>query len=372
MSRISRIVLAASLVFVIVASFLFVRRFFSNQLEKRLIDKDVVPIRLIVRDQDRIETLAQMILFPEQKWVLFYFVNTDARQPEGSKSISERSAMFADNFDRYSGLKSVYSIEMTRETLARLIDLGEGLPMYLETPQIFPNSNFQYPAGRMRFSGAQAAEFAFARRVQAGQEQLSGLERMRRMETILLNVAWNSQQFIDKIRSRELRAFAASLIETDLTKAEVASLLSFLADSSIAILEVPLEQGPDRQLYVKDKRAKTVYAEFFDNLRSGRMKKDQFSLEVLNGTEIGGLARRVKQFLQDRGILVLNADNYPIKPVPKSVILVRAGRTSLGKHVMDMTALPREGVFFDRSTQDVDVTILLGTDFEIKKLQVFE
>ena len=372
MSRISRILLVASAIFVIAASFLFVRRFFSNQLEKRILDRDVVPIRVIVRDQDRIETLAQMILFPEQKWVLFYFVNTDARQPEGSKSIADQTAMFADSFDKYSGLKSIYSVELSRDSFARLIDLGEGLPMYLETAQIFPNSNFQYPAGRMRFSGQQAAEYALSRRMQQGQEQLSGLERMRRMETILLNVAWNSVQFADKIHSKDLRQFALGLIESDLTKPELASLFNFLSDANVSILEVPLEQGADRALYVKDKRARSVYSEFFDNLRSGRMKKDVFSLEVLNGTEVGGLARRVKQFLQDRGILVLNADNYPIKPIPKSVILVRAGKTALGKHVMEMTSLPREGVFFDRSTQDVDCTILLGTDFEIKKLQVFE
>mgnify|MGYP000879273148 FL=1 len=124
MSRISRILLVASAIFVIAASFLFVRRFFSNQLEKRILDRDVVPIRVIVRDQDRIETLAQMILFPEQKWVLFYFVNTDARQPEGSKSIADQTAMFADSFDKYSGLKSIYSVELSRDSFARLIDLG--------------------------------------------------------------------------------------------------------------------------------------------------------------------------------------------------------------------------------------------------------
>jgi hypothetical protein len=104
------------------------------------------------------------------------------------------------------------------------------------------------------------------------------------METILLNVAWNSVQFADKIHSKDLRQFALGLIESDLTKPELASLFNFLSDANISILEVPLEQGADRALYVKDKRARSVYSEFFDNLRSGRMKKDVFSLEVLNGT----------------------------------------------------------------------------------------
>lgn len=372
MSKIYKWVLAASAVFVLITLAIFVRRFFSNQLEKRLNDNAAVPIRLTIKEKDKIEMLAQMIVFPEQKWMLFYFVNTDAFQPDASKPISDQAALFADNFEKYTGFKSAYSIELTRQSIARLIDLTEGFPVYLEAAQALPGSSFQYPAGRSRFSGEQAAEYALVRRPQPGQEHMNGLERMRRMETVLLNVFWNLEKLESKMRAKPLKEFAIKLVETDLTSAELLSLGAFIGTCNVTILEVPLELGPDRRLVVKEKRARTVYSEFFDNLRSGRLKKDVFSLEVLNGTEVGGLARRVKQFLQDRGVLVLNADNYPIKPVPKSVVLVRSGRTSLGHHMMEMTALPGESVFFDRGIQDVDVTILLGQDFDIKKLQVIE
>lgn len=370
MPRISRWILAGSLLFVLIAGALFVRRYFSNQLEKRLLDKEVVPLRIELKDQGRTELLAQLILYPEQKWAALYFINTDAHYPDSTKPISDQ--IFSDNFEKYSGLKSMYSVEFSRSGSARLIDLAEGLPMYLEAVQAFPNAQFQYPTGRSVFSGEQALEYALSRRLQAGQEHLNGLERTRRMQSIILSCFWNADKIAARIHAKELRELASTLVESDLTGPELLSLAAFLSESKVSVLEVPLEVGLDRKLTVKEKRARTVYGEFSDNLRSGRLLKDPFSLEVLNGTEVGGLARRVKQFLQDRGILVLNADNYPIKPVPKSVILVRAGRSSLGTQLMEMTALPRENVFFDRSTQDVDVTLLLGQDFDIKKLQVSE
>lgn len=370
MPRISRWILAGSLIFVVLAGLLFVRRYFSNQLEKRLLDKEVVPVRIELKDQGRKELLAQLVLYPEQKWASLYFINTDAHYPDSTKPISEQ--IFADNFEKYSGFKSIYAIELSRTGSARFIDLAEGLPVYLEAVQSFPGAQFQYPAGRSIFSGEQAMEYALSRRIQQGQEHLNGLERTRRMQSIILSCIWNADKIAAKIQAKDLRELAASFVESDLTSSELLSLAAFLSDAKVSVLEVPLEAGLDKRLVVKEKRARTVYGEFTDNLRSGRLLKDPFSLEVLNGTEVGGLARRVKQFLQDRGILVLNADNYPVKPVPRSVILVRAGRTSLGTQLMEMTALPRENVFFDRSTQDVDVTLLLGQDFDIKKLQVNE
>ena len=131
-----------------------------------------------------------------------------------------------------------------------------------------------------------------------------------------------------------------------------------------------VRDGRQDKMLVNPKRGRVVFREYEDNLKAGRLNADLFPMEVLNGTEVGGLARRVKQFLQDRGLQVLDADNYPYKPLARSFIVGRSGDTYVATRVMEMTALERTRVVFGRVALDVDATFIIGTDFDTKQLRL--
>ena len=126
-------------------------------------------------------------------------------------------------------------------------------------------------------------------------------------------------------------------------------------------------RGRQKKLVVKDQRAKLIYNGFFDNMVAGRLNSDRFSMEVLNGTEVSRLANRVQQYMKDRGGQVLDADNYPYKPVHETVVLERSGNSFNAHKLLEMTGMKPDRVYFRRQVTDVNISLVLGDDFDIKK-----
>jgi anionic cell wall polymer biosynthesis LytR-Cps2A-Psr (LCP) family protein len=89
------------------------------------------------------------------------------------------------------------------------------------------------------------------------------------------------------------------------------------------------------------------------------------TIEVLNGTNVGGLARRGANVFQSFGydvISVANADNADYQ---KTVVLDRKGRIEVAQRVADLIRCQRVYSRLEESgDMTIDVTIILGTDFD--------
>lgn len=377
--QVKRALFALGVLIVLGAVILGFRRWTANDLERRLADERPFAVRFALTDDEgkTLDALAQAVFFVERRRVLFYFVNTDASYEGDSDPISVRGPASADRLAKFTELSSDYYIHLTRSQLARLIDLAEGVTFFLEEPLIFENAEFQYPGGLRYFSGAQLTEFAVARRAQErGKEYLSGVERLYRIESALLTLLWNIESINKRLDSPEMRVFAAkNLASSNLNPEELSSLAAYLVprqDIHISVMEAPLEllqENGRQRLVVNDRRARIRYSEFVENLKAGRLTQDSFPVEVLNGTEVGGQARRLKQYIQDRGMPVLHADNYPYKPIDQSYIVDRSGNTFIPARLAELTGLERHRVAFRRQALDVSVTFIIGQDFNPRQLR---
>ena len=95
-----------------------------------------IAIRLALLDDrqgsggDRLEFLAQLIVFPKQKGVFLYCVNTSAYQ-EGDL-IRKMSPSSADNFGDYTGFYSSDYIHIKRSQGERLLDILGGITFFVE------------------------------------------------------------------------------------------------------------------------------------------------------------------------------------------------------------------------------------------------
>jgi hypothetical protein len=89
------------------------------------------------------------------------------------------------------------------------------------------------------------------------------------------------------------------------------------------------------------------------------------AIEVLNGTSVGGLARRGANVFQSFGydiVSVANADNQDYQ---KTVVLDRKGRLEVAQRVADLIRCQRVYSRLEESgDMTIDVTIILGTDFD--------
>ncbi|MEQ9364828.1 MAG: LytR C-terminal domain-containing protein [Leptospirales bacterium] len=385
MSALTRVLLGLAGLLVCMATYLGYQRLSSNDLELKLSQAAPFGVRFAIlddRNENQLEALAQTIIWPGEKRALLYFMNTHARHEIDDEAIRKLSPRSADRFAEFTEISNDYYITINRSQAVRLLDVLEGITLIVEDNQEFPDARFQYPRGVRFYPGEQILEYALSERTlekDPSRFYLNTIEKLYRTESTILNLYWRLGQFRETLEHRDMRAFAAGLVDSNLSGEELASLFDFLNlenEVHLNVLEVPMEivknPKPRQQdlLLVNPKRGRIVFREFNDDLRAGRLTSDLFPIDVLNGTEVGGLARRVKQFLQDRGLQVLDADNYPHKPLPKSFIVSRSGDTFITTRLMQITALERTRVVFGRSVLDVDASFIIGADFDTKQLRL--
>lgn len=382
MSGLTRVVLVVLAGLVLFTAYLSYSRLTSNDLDLKLASAEPFGIRFALlddRNENRLEALAQVVIWPREKRALLYFLNTSARYDADDDQIRMLSPRSADRFQGFTEVSNDYYLTINRTQAVRLLDLMEGMTLIVEDSQTFPNARFQYPRGVRFYPGEQILEYALADRApdkDPSKRFLSTIEKLYRMESTLLNLYWRLGEYRELLSHRDLSAFAASLVDSNLSGEELASLFAYLNlenEVHLSVLEVPMEIVKDAatdMLLANPKRGRVVFREFQENLKAGRLTTDLFPMEVLNGTEVGGLARRVKQFLQDRGMQVLDADNYPYKPLPKSFIVSRSGDTYVTTRVMQFTAVERNRVVFGRAALDVEASFIIGADFDTKQLRL--
>ena len=381
MERPGRIIVPAIIVVFCIISYFSYRMMTANNMDQLLSGDSPFGVHLVLQDSENknIIQTAQMIVYPAEKHILFYFVNTDAAfSEEEGGPIALMSPGNANRFADYSEIKNSYYVYFDTNSLVRWIDMIEGVPYFIEEPIFYEKSDFQYPQGYNKFSGKQFVEFITSRlRAEQGKDYLTGVERVYRAESALLTLFWNRVKLNDRLPSSGMRSLAFSLFKTDMNPDEIGSLISYLVGKkgiNASVMEVPLElqekgtyYKPLNVLIVKDKRAKSIYRQFKEDLESGKFRSDTFSVEILNGTEISGLARKMQQYVQDRGPLVLDTNNYSYKPQNDTIVINRSGNVFNAEKLSELLELDNQYVFFRRLNLEVDVTLILGNNLDKKK-----
>jgi anionic cell wall polymer biosynthesis LytR-Cps2A-Psr (LCP) family protein len=89
------------------------------------------------------------------------------------------------------------------------------------------------------------------------------------------------------------------------------------------------------------------------------------AIEVLNGTNVGGLARRAANVFQSFGYEVVSVANADNPDYQKTVVLDRKGRLEVAQRIGDLIRCQRVYSRLEETgDMSVDVTIILGTDFD--------
>ena len=89
------------------------------------------------------------------------------------------------------------------------------------------------------------------------------------------------------------------------------------------------------------------------------------AIEVMNGTSVGGLARRAANVFQSFGYDVVSVANADNSDYQKTVVLDRKGRLEVAQRVADLISCQRVYSRLEETgDMTVDVTIILGTDFD--------
>ncbi len=372
-----RFFLILFVIFAFILSVLFYWQLTANDIELLLTKEKVFGVRLALLDDekdDSLEFLIQAIVFPEYKRVLLYFLNTDSYY--GDDLIRKLSPSSADLFHNYTAISSNDYIHIRCKDAKRLIDLLEGVVLFTEKDVFLEKAKYQYPQGIHHYSGEQVLEYILLKRQpekRQSQKESSHVDRLFRQESMLLNLFWQRKAMAEHVSNDEMKNFIISLISTSLTNEELDSLLAYLLgeDIHLSTLEIPLELAAKQgKKITRVKESKVnLFQNYLAKAKIGWAKpKDDYAVQILNGTQVQGLARRAKYSLQNLGPRIFDTDNYEPKPLIHTLILVRLGDTLPAMRLMHLTNMKSSRVIFARQASDVDLSLLLGTDFNAKKL----
>lgn len=388
MSLIGKIATGLFLLLVIVGSWLYFSGTESNPVEKLLSGDEPIGIRIAFVSEDengkKTELLSQAVIYPDIRSLVVYSLNTDAALDEETtpfQPVRDLSPSSGDVFQELTGVRSRYYIHLNQSSLARLVDLAGGFPSFFEHNEVYPGARFQYPRGGYKIPGQQVVEYLTLDREEKdpNKKYLLGVERLYRAESVFLSGFWNLGTLSSELLAPEIWSLIHGFLDTNLNTTELRSLISYFSEPSANcyMREVPLDTGETsgsnntlRNLYLKRERGKEVFDEIRKKIEGDIYIKGAYHVDVLNGTERGGLAKRVKQYIQSDRLQVLDVDNFPYKPLKETMILDRSGSTAYPARLARLTGLTRDRVVFKRMPLDVQSTLVIGTDFDFKKIKL--
>lgn len=337
--------------------------------------KDPIHIKISLEDpvDKSILLYGRLVIFPKQEQVLFFFINTVARDSANSDPIRKGFGVFGDPMKEIFERSADFRIKLSPDSMARIIDLCEGVNFLIENSQFFEKGLFQYPEGIQFFSGRQSVEFSLAKgKAEQGSEYLADIDQLNRAESILLNFLWQFRDHFAAIDNQPSIELIHSLMETDLSVERLKSLLSiFGSDSSfdVVVLDASLELATvgfgQKVLIFNVNRSKILYQDYLHTINN---KVDGFPIQVLNGTDIPRLAARVKDLIHNRGVRVLTTDNYKNQDLAESTIIEHSGDFRKARLLKELVGVKANQVFFRRRSLDIQSTLIVGKDFNMKSL----
>jgi len=281
------------------------------------------------------------------------------------------------------GIDIAFSLVIGTENLARIVDLMDGLELFVPSRVEFSGDDGRLvllPSGVHRFGGDKAVAFLTHdlpdedREIVSNRRQrffLAFLQRQAEMngrlqipEVAKLYRSFMTTDIGERVRVRILEEFAG----IDMGRISVQTVGGTPREVSGQTLIIPLHDGNlIREVVRRTLASITRPAEGADR---------HFTVEVLNGTGVGGLAGRTANLLREFGYDVISMGNAEHSGFEKTVLIDRSGYETMARNFANIIRL--DNIVFEDSSADFpsagdfaaqnmelrsDFTLIIGRDF---------
>lgn len=351
------------------------RQLNRTRIDKKLSKPNPITFLLCGFSESKELSLGLFItLFPTERKAALFFINplVSFEEERIEKLGSDTPGLLKKELEKITNHKVDYSLTISEKNFYRIIDILGGLPVYFDPSLIRKNSdNYQRRVGEYTLSGEEVQDFL---KLKNPDNPTDYLERLWSQETVSL-ILYDRLISIRKSIKREWIVLFASFFETDLIAEEFISIFSYLLENRLILYvsEMPAEpitvlDGKVKkvQLKVKEEVASIAYSKFESDLKSEDFADGEFArTEILNGTEINGLAKQVKSLLNEKRIKVLATDNAWTLNQANTIIIDRSGNPEYSYKIAEILGIKNIKHIIDKEV-GLDTTIILGEDFEIK------
>jgi hypothetical protein len=292
-----------------------------------------------------------------------------------------RIGSFQNEVERLLGLRIDFSLVITKENLASLVDILGGVEIFIPSQVIHRDEDnlIMFPSGVTLLDGAKASVFAVYSFPEEGREIVIArrqrffmglLGRWLEMNEFLNNpdVARLKYSFINTNMSRRtLMRLFDEFANIDVARTNIQAVGGNLREVSGQILVIPYFDGNlIRQIVVQTTAALTR-----DPAEMGQRIP---TVEVLNGTTVTGRASRTANLLRSFGYDIITVGNADRNNHEHTIIIDRLGDEAMIRAFADIiraTNIIREYELEELYHADIsnvevraDITLIIGRDFD--------
>ena len=281
--------------------------------------------------------------------------------------------LYRQTVERLLGTDLPFFVSLSLTDLAHLVDLVEGVRVFIDVAAVDPTGDILLPSGNVVLDGSKVEVFFLEYAAGAGEEERIGI--VQAFAQNLIERLGERAEYLDHDR---VRPFVARWIDTNLGGRALHRLFHEFDRLESGRLVYRQVQGNPRTVETDAVRQELLFPHFEGEWLRQTVRQVQeslaseteafednalISLEILNGTQVAGLARRTQDLMQGFGFNVVYVGNAETSEVEYTMVIDRTGNPEIAQRVAGIIQADR--VLTDRATESVAaVTLILGRDFD--------
>ncbi len=315
----------------------------------------------------RSDALILVSFDPERNQITALSIPRDTRATIPGKGETKINAAYAyggpkltiTTVRNFLGVPIHYYVKLGAESFAHIIDAVGGVEIDVEKDMKYRDwwgdLDINLKKGPQVLDGQRASDYIRFRHDDTGD-----IGRVARQQKMLMALFQKAKTPATLVRAPQLlRAFSENT-QTNLSMGEIITLGMFgarLKSSDIHTATMPGSISADGE-YVEPDSAKIrrVVAEMFYGVDQAALAS--IGIEVLNGSGVPGLARKMAQRLQQLGFHVVRVDSATVSDF--TTIIDRSGRPQVARLLADV--LGRSRIRRESSGGGADITVVLARD----------
>jgi polyisoprenyl-teichoic acid--peptidoglycan teichoic acid transferase len=270
-----------------------------------------------------------------------------------------------------------YYIFMDKEDLIKLVDMIRGVEIFTEAIR-FPVYNVNIPQGVVLLDGDKAVEYLSFRNEH---EESSEYKQLKRIQNFMRGFMKLKVDYLEQFNKNIVANFLYRTITSNLAMTDFLIIYDEITDryknglkdfsagmkDTIVYCDTKEVSGYD-EIYLPKKSGEWIKSEVSEILQNIQKPVDDKTvgnvvIEVLNGTDIVGLALRANSYLSSYGFDVLNVGNADREDYENTVIIIRRSEQKARK-VGELIGCERIIPSDDTENDKIDATLILGRDFD--------
>jgi anionic cell wall polymer biosynthesis LytR-Cps2A-Psr (LCP) family protein len=357
----------------------------TDKMSEMVKSDSIIPVMFVITDQDEALITELFLFYPDTgKGALLDIPGNTGSIIQNLKKVDRIDVLFdKENVDPYknkigqiAGLDVPFYFIISLEDLQNLVDLLDGLQLFIANPVDIKSEKevVLLPSGSVNLDGAKIG--SYLKFFQDGESDGEKIDRNQKfMKSFLEKLALRRNY----LANEDLSRFISDKIITNMDRKSFEKFLEYVELLDTDRLQYNRVLGIKRVVdnqellfpHYDERLLKEMVNQIQDYLVNIRSLSDQgiaFSVEILNGTDINGLASRTAQVLKSFGYKISdfgNATRADGNQYEHTVILDRKGNPDAAKSLAELIKCERWHSEADEALDDtIDITIILGKDFD--------